>query len=90
LQRASLLVLDDLGAQNATPWAGEKLFQLLNHRYLGGLPTVFTISSDNWEGLDERLRSRLLDRNVCTLVDLNVPSYRQPSPAPRKTNRKFP
>jgi len=89
LQRASLLVLDDLGAQNTTPWAGEKLFQILNHRYLSGLPTVFTVSSDNWESLDERLRSRLFDSRVCTLIDLNAPSYRQPPPAPRQTTRKL-
>ncbi len=87
LQRASLLVLDDLGAQNTTPWAAEKLFQILNHRYISGLPTVFTVSTDNWEGLDERLRSRLLDAHVCTLIELNVPSYREPA-APRKSTRR--
>ncbi len=87
LQRASLLVLDDLGAQNTTPWAAEKLFQILNHRYISGLPTVFTVSTDNWEGLDERLRSRLLDAHVCTLIELNVASYREPT-APRKTTRR--
>ena len=87
LQRASLLVLDDLGAQNTTPWAAEKLFQILNHRYLAGLPTVLTVSSDNWANVDERLRSRLLDPKVCTLVELNVPGYREPV-APRKTTRR--
>ena len=29
-----LLVLDDLGVQHDTPWADEKLFQVLNHRYV--------------------------------------------------------
>ena len=33
IRNIKLLVLDDLGTQNATPWAKEKLFQILNHRY---------------------------------------------------------
>ena len=36
----ALLILDDLGAQSSTPWAQEKLFQLLNHRYNAHLATV--------------------------------------------------
>jgi len=31
---------DDFGAQSSTPWAKEKLDQLLNHRYANRLPTV--------------------------------------------------
>ena len=33
LRNTPLLILDDLGTQSSTPWAQEKLFQLLNHRY---------------------------------------------------------
>lgn len=91
VRRAWLLVLDDLGAQNATPWALEKLFQILNHRYVGGLATVLTISSYDWERLDERVKSRLLDTSVCTLVDIDVPSYRGTPPrpsAPRRSTRR--
>jgi DNA replication protein DnaC len=55
-----LLFLDDLGAQSGTPWAQEKLFQLLNHRYVGRLPTVITTNLRPAD-LDERLRARLLD-----------------------------
>jgi DNA replication protein DnaC len=91
VRRAWLLVLDDLGAQNATPWALEKLFQILNHRYVGGLATVLTISSYDWERLEERLKSRLLDTSVCTLVDIDVPSYRGAPPrrsTPRRSTRR--
>ena len=42
LKNAPLLILDDLGAEAATPWAQEKLFMLLNHRYLHRLATVIT------------------------------------------------
>ena len=41
---APLLILDDLGVQASTPWAKEKLDQLLNHRYIHELPTVITTS----------------------------------------------
>ncbi|OGO04558.1 MAG: hypothetical protein A2Y73_04980 [Chloroflexi bacterium RBG_13_56_8] len=90
VRRARLLVLDDLGTQSATPWAQEKLFQILNHRHIAGLPTVLTVSDDGWERLDERLKSRLLDNTVCATVDIEVPSYRGKPQVqnPRRTTRR--
>jgi DNA replication protein DnaC len=58
-----LLVLDDLGAQTSSPWAQEKLFQLLNHRFNAELPTVITTNL-SLDRLDARLRVRLEDRRV--------------------------
>ncbi len=55
---APLLCLDDLGTQTGTPWAQEKLFQILNHRSAAQLPTVIVLSVPV-ERLDERLRTRL-------------------------------
>lgn len=52
-----LLALDDLNAQNATPWAREKLYQLLNHRHVHGRTTLLTV-----QGPPERLEDRLLSR----------------------------
>ncbi|MDP2950308.1 MAG: ATP-binding protein, partial [Chloroflexota bacterium] len=63
VRNAPLVILDDLGAQSATPWAQEKLFQLLSHRYNHRLPTVFTTSMP-LEEMDERLRTRLGDASV--------------------------
>ena len=40
--RADLLVLDDLGKENANSWVLTTLFQILNERYERLLPTVFT------------------------------------------------
>jgi DNA replication protein DnaC len=60
VRNAPLLILDDLGAHSATPWATEKLYQIVNHRYNAQLPTVFT-SSLPLDELDERLRTRLAD-----------------------------
>ncbi len=57
VRNAPLLILDDLGTYSSTPWAEEKLFQILNHRFNGRLPTVVTAIS--LENLDERLKTRL-------------------------------
>lgn len=38
----ALLILDDLGHQNITPWAMEKLYELINRRYLNQSPTIVT------------------------------------------------
>jgi DNA replication protein DnaC len=42
IKAIDFLVLDDLGAHYATPWASEKLFQVLGHRHDWQLPTVIT------------------------------------------------
>lgn len=75
VRRAPLLILDDLGTESATPWAREKLFQLLNYRYAARLPTVIT-SSTPVEEQDPRLASRMLDTSRCTVVSILAPSYR--------------
>jgi DNA replication protein DnaC len=64
-----VLVLDDLGTQTGTPWAEEKLYQVLNHRYLSGAPTIITSSMDI-DRLDPRLQSRVLDPRSSRVLDL--------------------
>ena len=88
VRRARLLVLDDLGAKNATSWAQEKLFQILNYRYVGALATVITVSFADWEHLAERLQGRLLDATVCAKVDIDLPSYRGAPERPRHSTRR--
>jgi DNA replication protein DnaC len=58
---AGVLVLDDLGAQHTTPWAEEKLFQLINRRYVWRSPTIITTNHIRLSGVNERIRSRLSD-----------------------------
>jgi DNA replication protein DnaC len=74
MRETPLLVLDDLGTQASTPWAQEKLYQLLNHRYNAALPTVVTTSS-YLNQLDARLSSRMLDTRLCTIYAITAPSY---------------
>ena len=75
LKNAPLLILDDLGAEAATPWAQEKLFMLLNHRYLHRLATVIT-TNQPLEALDPRLRSRLMDLDLVVRVHILAADYR--------------
>jgi DNA replication protein DnaC len=63
VRNAPVLVLDDLGTHSATPWAQEKLFQIMNHRYNARLPTVVTTNVP-LSKFDERLRSRLGDPSL--------------------------
>ncbi len=87
VKRAPLLVLDDLGTESATPWAREKLFQLLNFRYNALLPTVITSSADPKQ-IEPWLRTRMLDVSRCRFVAITVPGYRAARGAPvRKTKR---
>jgi len=68
MKRVDLLVLDDYGAQNETPWANEKLFQLLNHRYNSAASTVITSNNMGLVGVDPRIQSRLRDRELVMSV----------------------
>lgn len=86
IRTAPLLILDDLGAHCSTPWAEEKLFQLVNYRYNHRLPTVVT-TNQSLDELDERLASRLADLKVSTLCPISAPSYRA-TPQPRSDKRR--
>jgi DNA replication protein DnaC len=72
-----LLILDDFGTHNTTRWAQEKLFQLLNYRYINRLPLVITtnIPLDEIEG---RIRSRLKDEELALHIIMSAPDYRRP------------
>lgn len=75
VRSAHLLILDDLGSQSTTPWAREKLFQLLNYRYNAELSTVIT-TSEQIENMDARIRSRMLDTRLCKVLAILAPGYR--------------
>jgi len=75
LRDVRVLILDDLGVENSSEWAGEKLFQLLNHRYVYRLPTVITSNVD-LETIDPRLASRLGDGTITQHVKIKAPDFR--------------
>lgn len=71
-----LLILDDLGTENASPWAGEKLYQIINYRYNYRLPTVITTNRDLDE-IEPRIRSRICDRHLCRHILIRAEDYRR-------------
>jgi DNA replication protein DnaC len=75
IRTAPFLVLDDLGVHSATAWAQEKLFQILNYRYNGRLPTVITIGRPLDE-LPDAWVSRMHDMKVSDLFRIEAPDYR--------------
>lgn len=81
-----LLVLDDLGTENATTWAREKLYQIVNHRYNAQLPTVITTNHD-LDTIDERIRSRMSDVSLVTRIKLDAPDYRRGGQPPAARQR---
>lgn len=95
LKNTPLLILDELGVETATPWAREKLYQLINHRYNSRIATVITMNMDT-APIDDRLWSRINDRNlttVCDVVDKDHRTDREPvkkdagRPYPAKSRR---
>ncbi len=83
MREAELLILDDLGAHQSSPWATEKLFQLLNYRYNMGMPTVVTANIRALQNVDERIRSRLGDVALVTRVVMDRAQDYRPRHAKR-------
>ncbi len=79
IKTTDLLVLDDFGTERSTPFAEDKLFQIINYRYEERLPTIITTSLDFGDIVESRPRiaSRLGDRNVVIRLPMNAPDYRQ-------------
>ena len=78
IRKSHLLILDDFGTQNATDWAQEKLFQILNYRYINRLPLVVTTNLE-LDQIEGRIRSRLEDPELVTKVHIQAPDYRRPT-----------
>ena len=78
VKMADLLILDDLGAQGSTPWAEEKLFQIVVYRYDLRLPTVITSVgmvhelTRDWPNIG----SRLVDGALVDWQHISAPNYR--------------
>ena len=75
VRKTPLLILDDFGEQSGTPWAQEKLYQIINYRYNARLPTVITtcLSLDE---IESRISSRLADPRLSLVFNIRAPDYR--------------
>jgi len=77
VRTVDLLILDDLGAQVASPWAQEKLFQIVNYRTVAGMATVVTTDRDRKDlvAAHPRIAARLFDPGVGTEIAILAPHY---------------
>ncbi len=81
IKTVELLVLDDMGAERNTPFAEEKLFQIVDYRHAEQLPTIITTSRlDVIERHRSRILARLRDRLFVTQLMMTAPDYRQGGP----------
>lgn len=80
-----LLVLDDLGTENPTTWALEKLYQIIDARYQNGRVTVVTSNLSlremlaHFEQRDNWMGKRIVDRlkAMCAVVHIQGRNLRE-------------
>ncbi len=75
IRKEPVLVLDDFGEHSATPWAQEKLYQLVNYRYNARLATVITTCS-SLDEIESRISSRMVDPRLSLVFNITAPDYR--------------
>ena len=75
LLEVQLLILDDLGAHKSSDWAEEKIYQLINHRYLARSWTVITMNGKPSE-LEPRLASRLTFTELSEVYRVDAQDFR--------------
>lgn len=76
--RATVLLLDDLGAEKPSEWTQKQLTVIINDRYASNLPTIVTtnwVGSDLRERIGERCYSRLME--MCDVAVLTASDYRR-------------
>ena len=78
MKESEILILDDLGGESSTPWAEEKLYQIIVHRHELRMPTIITssLSLDELEHSKARIASRLVDSMVVDWLPIISPNYR--------------
>jgi len=75
VKNTPLLILDDFGEQSTTPWAQEKLYQVINYRYNEQKPTVIT-TCRSLDEIENRISSRLVDHKNSLVFPIIAPDYR--------------
>lgn len=76
LETTDLLVLDDLGAENHSDWADERLFDIIDSRQ--GMSTIYTMNfkpDDLMRVIGERIFSRVINHDT-TIMEIEGSNYR--------------
>lgn len=71
-QQAKLLVLDDLGAEKASEWTQERLYSVIDHRYVNCMPLIVTGNLPPRELGDDNVGKRVASRlaEMCRVVPM--------------------
>lgn len=75
VRQCGLLVLDDLGAEHAKDWAGEKIDRIVDWRYIDRMPLVVTTNAKS-DDLAPRVASRLGDHSCSFVAQIDAEDYR--------------
>lgn len=77
LQAADVLILDDLGAESPTPWVAERVYVIINDRYVAQKPVIVT-SNYSFDQLKFRFcdpitGARIVSRlqQMCNVAEIN-------------------
>lgn len=79
LLNVPLLILDDMGTQNSTPWVTERLETLVDYRYVNDLPLMITTNLPV-DRLGIRVASRIMRKEGSRIVTIDAPEYRTRKP----------
>lgn len=61
IKHVEILILDDFGAEKTTEWVDQKLFEIVNDRYVEGKITIYTSNyTPNELTCDRRIRDRII------------------------------
>lgn len=73
VDKADMLVLDDLGAEALRDWMRDRLYLIINRRYEGGKATIITTNCNEAE-LEAHVGPRTFSR-LCEMCDWNFPTF---------------
>lgn len=64
LARAEVLIIDDFDTETPKEWIEERLYQIINTRYMNNLITIFTSNTALEDtSYDERIKNRILEKS---------------------------
>lgn len=92
LNRAKLLIIDDLGAERSTDYALEKVYDIIDSRYRSGKPIILTtnLTIKEMKDCDDIRYNRIYDRifEMCYPVKIEGLSWRKKEAAHRYEDMK--
>ncbi|SDZ24277.1 phage DNA replication protein (predicted replicative helicase loader) [Tindallia californiensis] len=73
LEKASLLILDDLGAEQKTNWSTAMLYQIIDARYRSGKPLILTTNLPLDNLRDKLISEDAIDRTYDRIAEICLP-----------------